>query len=77
MKNAFNTTATLLDKVAGFTLAVIAVASITALFGAGQTATAQEATATAMPAVQLEQIVVTAPRIHTVKLDTIVVTAKR
>lgn len=76
MKTKFNTTA-LLDKVTGFTLAFIAAASVVAIFGAAQTATAQEVTAQPMEVVQLEQVIVTAPRIHTVKLDTIVVTAKR
>jgi choline dehydrogenase-like flavoprotein len=76
MKTAFNTTA-LLDKVTGFTLAVIAVATVTALIGAGQTATAHEVAAQPMDIFKMEEVVVTAPRIHTVKLDTIVITAKR
>jgi hypothetical protein len=77
MKNAFKSTTVLFDKVAGLTLAVIAVASLSALFGASQTATAQEANAQPMDVVKLETVVVSAPRIHTVKLDTIVVTAQR
>jgi choline dehydrogenase-like flavoprotein len=76
MKTVFKTTA-LLDKVTGFTLAVIAVATVTALIGAGQTATAHEVTAQPMEVVKMETVVVTAPRIHTVKLDTIVITATR
>jgi hypothetical protein len=77
MKNAFKSTTVLFDKVAAVTLVAIAVASVSALFGASQTAIAQETNAQPMDVVKLETVVVSAPRIHTVKLDTIVVTAQR